>query len=83
MDAKNVAGSEARTTNFYFWSKGMIDPVMLLILSVLAGGVGGFAAAAIYIITLRKSIEEQSLILRRAARRFENASKLESTRLSI
>lgn len=61
----------------------MADPVMLLILSILAGGTSGFAAAAIYIMSARKSLEEHSLKLRKAARRFENVSKLESTRLSF
>ena len=61
----------------------MADLLMLVILSVLAGGASGLTAAAIYIFAARKSIEEHSLRLRKAARRFENASKLESTGLSF
>ena len=55
----------------------MYDPVLLLILSVLFGGISGFAAAAIYIRTRQHYLNEQALELRKAARRLENAHKME------
>jgi len=56
-------------------SKAMSDPVLIFMLSILAGSLSGFATAAIYIRSRQQYLDEQALQLRRAARRLENAVK--------
>jgi len=60
----------------------MIDPLFTLVVSGLAGCIGGFFAAAIFIISRQRFMDEQALILRKASRRLESARKLESARLA-
>jgi len=61
----------------------MSDPVLLLMLAILAGAISGFAAAAICINTRQRFLDEQALSFRKAARRLENANRMESTRMTI
>jgi sensor domain CHASE-containing protein len=60
----------------------MSDPVLIFILSILAGSLSGFATAAIYIRSRQQYLDEQALQLRKAARRLENATKAENNYLS-
>ena len=60
----------------------MSDSVLLLVLAILAGGISGFAAAAIFIASQQRYLKEQALEFRKAARRLENANKLESAYLA-
>lgn len=60
----------------------MTDPVLLLVLAILAGSISGFAAAVIFIASQQRYLKEQALEFRKSARRLESANKLESTRLA-
>jgi len=60
----------------------MSDPALILIFSILAGCLCGFVTAAIYIKTRQQYLDEQALQLRKAARRLENAKKLNNVYLS-
>jgi|OpeIllAssembly_1097287.scaffolds.fasta_scaffold585418_1 sensor domain CHASE-containing protein len=53
----------------------MSDPVLIFMLSILAGSLSGFVTAAIYIRSRQQYLDEQALQLRKAARRLENAVK--------
>jgi hypothetical protein len=61
----------------------MSEPVILFIFAIVAGGIGGFIAAAIYIKTMQQYLEEQALELRKAARRLETANRMEGVRLAV
>jgi sensor domain CHASE-containing protein len=53
----------------------MSDPVLIFMLSILAGSLSGIVTAAIYIRSRQQYLDEQALQLRKAARRLENAAK--------
>lgn len=61
----------------------MSELVVLCIVAIVAGGIGGFIAAAIYINAKQQYLDEQALSLRKAARRLENTNRMESVRLAV
>ena len=61
----------------------MNDPVLLLALSIIAGSLSGFAAAVIFIRSHHQYLDEKALEFRKAARRLENANKLERAHMTL